>query len=582
MLFLVFLSSSLFLGWSLGANDAANVFGSAVGSKMLRFRKAALVASIFVVLGAVFQGKGTSNTLSSLGAVDTLAGAFTVSLCAAVTVFAMTKYGLPVSTSQAVVGAIIGWSSFVGLSTDLNVLRVIVTSWITGPILGLVFAALLFLTLRWILRKSKIHVIKLDSHIRYALISVGAFGAYSLGANNIANVMGVFVNSAPDLLLDFGIFTLDGVQLLFLIGGLSIAVGIFTYGEKVMNTVGNGILSLTPEAAIVVVLSQAMVLFVFSSTWLSESMVYLGLPGIPLVPVSSTQVVVGSVLGIGLVKGAREIKLKTLGEIAMGWITTPVAAGLLTYFALFFVQNVFKLQVSDFQYNQATTTGEIFPDITQPVKQLNLVLPGILLVSLSAIVFLIFLFFRQQKLRLKAENELLHQQNQTYQAQKNLSGMEISAVQLENNLLTQKLEAKRREFINVALNISAQKEFLHKIAQNLDEINQVSDRDQQQNLLNDLILDIRQKMTFSNEMNEFYAQIELIHKDFRQKLNSGFPALTDQEKRLATLLRLNLSTKEIATLMGISAKSVEIARYRLRKHLNLQQGESLTQFLQNL
>jgi DNA-directed RNA polymerase specialized sigma24 family protein len=432
------------------------------------------------------------------------------------------------------------------------------------------------------LRKSKIHVIKLDSHIRYALISVGAFGAYSLGANNIANVMGVFVNSAPDLLLDFGIFTLDGVQLLFLIGGLSIAVGIFTYGEKVMNTVGNGILSLTPEAAIVVVLSQAMVLFVFSSTWLSESMVYLGLPGIPLVPVSSTQVVVGSVLGIGLVKGAREIKLKTLGEIAMGWITTPVAAGLLTYFALFFVQNVFKLQVSDFQYNQATTTGEIFPDITQPVKQLNLVLPGILLVSLSAIVFLIFLFFRQQKLRLKAENELLHQQNQTYQAQKNLSGMEISAVQLENNLLTQKLEAKRREFINVALNISAQKEFLHKIAQNLDEINQVSDRDQQQNLLNDLILDIRQKMTFSNEMNEFYAQIELIHKDFRQKLNSGFPALTDQEKRLATLLRLNLSTKEIATLMGISAKSVEIARYRLRKHLNLQQGESLTQFLQNL
>ena len=134
MLFLIFLSSGLFLGWSLGANDAANIFGSAVGSKMIRFRRAALIASVFVVLGAVFQGRGTSETLSSLGAVDALAGGFTVSLCAAFTVFWMTRYAIPVSTSQAVVGAIIGWSTFVGQATDYKVLSVIVSSWISGPI----------------------------------------------------------------------------------------------------------------------------------------------------------------------------------------------------------------------------------------------------------------------------------------------------------------------------------------------------------------------------------------------------------------------------------------------------------------
>ena len=145
MHFLIFLSSGLFLGWSLGANDAANIFGSAVGSKMIRFRKAAIIASIFVIIGAVFQGRGNADTLSRLGAVDALAGGFTVALCTAITVFAMTRYAIPVSTSQAIVGAIIGWSSFVGKPTDYNVLTTIVSTWIAAPLLALIFAALLFL-----------------------------------------------------------------------------------------------------------------------------------------------------------------------------------------------------------------------------------------------------------------------------------------------------------------------------------------------------------------------------------------------------------------------------------------------------
>ena len=582
MLFLLFLSSGLFLGWSLGSNDAANIFGSAVGSKMLGFKKAAIIASIFVVLGAVFQGQGTADTLSRLGAVDAMAGAFTVSLCAAVTVFVMTKYGLPVSTSQAVVGAIIGWSTFSGLTTDLGLLSVIVSTWLIGPLLGLIFSALLFILLRWILRRSRIHVIKLDSYIRYSLIIAGAFGAYSLGANNIANVMGVFVISAPSVLLDFGLFTLNGTQLLFLVGGLAIATCIFTYGEKVMHTVGNGILSLTPEAAIVVVLSQALVLFIFSSTWLSESFVSFGLPAIPLVPVSSTQVVVGSVLGIGLIKGAREIRLRTLGQIAIGWVTTPVIAGLLTFISLFFVQNVFKLQVNSGNLTKIPEISVESPVLPSALRQIDLVLPGILILALLAIAALIFLFFRQQKLRFKAENELLQQQNQYYQTQKNLSVLEVAAVQLDNNLLNQKLETKRREYINTALNITAQKEFLQTIAFRLDEIKLSSNSEEQGKMLNELTLLIRQKMTFSAEMNEFYAQIELIHKDFGQILSSSFPLLSEQEKRLAILLRLNLSSKEISLLLGISPKSVEIARYRLRKKLNLKQGESLTHFIQNL
>lgn len=581
MLFLIFLSSGLFLGWSLGSNDAANIFGTAVGSRMVSFKRAAWIASVFVVIGAVFQGRGATETLSNLGSVDALAGAFTVALCAAITVFLMTRSGLPVSTSQAVVGAIVGWSAFTGNQTDYVVLTKIVTTWITGPVLGMVFAALLFLLLRRSLRRMQIHVIKLDSIIRIGLITAGAFGAYSLGANNIANVMGVFVASAPNIELNFGLFVLDGVQILFLIGGIAISVGIFTYSHKVMQTVGRGILALTPEAALVVVLAQALVLFLFSSANFSSFLIWLGLPPLPLVPVSSTQVVVGAVLGIGLVKGVNEIKGKTLGGIAVGWIATPLVAGIFTYLGLFFVQNVFGLVVT--AKTKAVQIEEVpIEPIVDSIYNINLIMPGLLILAFMIIILLVFLFFRQQKLRLKTENDLLVHQNEFFNSQKALNELEINAIQMENTMLSNKLELKRQELNTLLMNISEQRAFLENITNQIGELIGSPDIKMRDARLMELSVLLKQKMSFSKEIDEFYGQIEQVHKDFQIKLSVRFPDLTENEKRLATLLRLNFSTKEIATFMNISPKSVEIARYRLRKKLDLKAGENLTQFLINL
>jgi len=270
-MFFFFLSSGLFLGWSLGANDAANIFGSAVGSKMIKFSVAVAVASIFVILGAVLQGSGASLTLGKLGSVDAIGGAFTVALCAGFTVFWMTRLKLPVSTSQAIIGAIIGWNFYSGNATDMTVLGKIVSTWIAGPILGAIFAILLYKLLKFFLAKSKIHLIKLDAYLKYALLIIGGFGAFSLGANNVANVVGVFIPSVPDIQLDFGFFIFDGVQLLFLIGGISIAMGIVTFSKKVMMTVGSDLMKLSAEAALVIVLAHAMVLFMFSSSSLSNA-----------------------------------------------------------------------------------------------------------------------------------------------------------------------------------------------------------------------------------------------------------------------------------------------------------------------
>ncbi len=343
---LFFLSSGLFLGWSLGANDAANVFGTAVGTRMMRFTTAAVICSAFVIIGAVVGGAGASHTLGKLGSINALGGAFMVALSAGFTVYMMTRASLPVSTSQAIVGAIIGWNLYSGSPTDASTLVEIVTTWVACPLLAAAFAMLSYVVFIRLSRRFPVHLLWEDTYLRWGLILVGIFGSYSLGANNIANVMGVFVPVAPfkDLSLA-GLFTFTGAQQLFLVGGIAIAVGIFTYSRRVMETVGGSLLRLTPQMALIVVLSQAVVLYLFSSQELSVWLTGHGLPAIPLVPVSSSQAVVGAVLGLGVLKGGRGIRFRILGEIAAGWVMTPVIACVITFIALFFLQNVFSIQV---------------------------------------------------------------------------------------------------------------------------------------------------------------------------------------------------------------------------------------------
>ncbi len=345
MAVIFFLSSGLFLGWSLGANDAANVFGTAIGSKMVKFRTAAVITGIFVILGAGISGAGTSHTLGTLGSVNEIAGAFIVALAAAVTVAWMTALHLPVSTSQAIVGAIIGWNFFSSSLTDLNSLSKIVVSWITSPVLAGIFAYFIYMIFRFSLKRVRIHLLKLDLYNRIGLIAVGAFGAYSLGANNIANVMGVFVPVAPFSSIGTPLGVITGSQQLFILGGVAIAAGVFTYSQRVMKTVGQGIVNLTPITALIVVLASSLVLFLFASQNLERFLLSNGLPAFPLVPVSSSQAVIGALIGIGFTRGIRSINYRLLGRIASGWVTTPLIACFISFVSLFVIQNVFDQQV---------------------------------------------------------------------------------------------------------------------------------------------------------------------------------------------------------------------------------------------
>ena len=126
---------------------------------------------------------------------------------------------------------------------------------------------------------------------------------------------------------------------------LAIAVGVITYSKRVMMTVGGRLMPLSPVGAWVAVISHSVVLFLFASEGLESLLASAGLPTIPLVPVSSSQAVVGAVLGIGLLRGGRAIRWRVLGGIGLGWLATPIIAGVVCFVGLFFLQNVFDQEV---------------------------------------------------------------------------------------------------------------------------------------------------------------------------------------------------------------------------------------------
>jgi len=120
---------------------------------------------------------------------------------------------------------------------------------------------------------------------------------------------------------------------------------VFTSSKKVMFTVGNDLLKISPLSAFVIVLSHSIVLFLFASEGLSSFLTSMNLPSIPLVPVSSSQASVGGVIGIGLLKGGKEVKWSIAGKISLGWVVLPILTLVIAILFLYILKNMFDLNV---------------------------------------------------------------------------------------------------------------------------------------------------------------------------------------------------------------------------------------------
>lgn len=295
---------AVLMGWSLGANDAANAFGLGVGVRAVRYWTAILLTAAAALLGAYLSGGPGMATYSALAAHG-LGSSFCVGLAAGLTVTVMTWRGLPVSTTQAAVGAILGVALAAGRAVEWGVLTRIALSWITSPVASLVLAYALHRLVSPLVERRLAGLLWYDRTVRFGIIVVGTWGAYALGANNVANVTGVYVGA--------GLVT---VPVAALIGGGSIALGVLTFARPVMETVGEKLVPLGAWPALLAVAAQAAVLQAFSAVG---------------VPVSASQAVVGAVVGIGLVKGVAAVNARQLLAILAGWALTPAVAGLVGY-----------------------------------------------------------------------------------------------------------------------------------------------------------------------------------------------------------------------------------------------------------
>ena len=386
-----------YMAINIGANDVANNMGPAVGANALTMGGAIAIAVIFESAGALIAGGDVVSTIAkgiiapeSMGTAQTFIWAMMAALLsAALWVNLATWVGAPVSTTHSVVGGVMGAGiAAAGLSAvNWTTMSAIAASWVISPVLGGAIAAgfLWLIKARIIYQPDKIaaarkwvpmlvglmggvfaaylalkglkRIIKIDMPTALLIGAViglaiwvvmipvirkqseglenrnkslkvlfgiplvvsAALLSFAHGANDVANAVGPL--AAIVHASETGSFT-DAISIpiwVMIIGAFGISFGLFLFGPKLIRMVGGQITKLNPMRAYCVALSAAITVIVAS---------WLGLP------VSSTHIAVGGVVGVGMARGIGAIDLRVIGGIVMSWIITLPVGGVLA--ALFY------------------------------------------------------------------------------------------------------------------------------------------------------------------------------------------------------------------------------------------------------
>jgi PiT family inorganic phosphate transporter len=392
----------MYMAWAIGANDVANAMGTSVGSGAITITQAVVIAGIFEFAGAYFVGGHVTDTvrkgmldLSLVSDQQLLWGMLASLVSAATLLLVATTYGLPVSTTHAIVGSIVGFGA-VAIDFDAvawDRVMLIVASWVTSPLMGGVVAYLTFQFIRrFILDQSDpmaaakrhgpmfffvvtfvigqvtffkgLKNLHLDFDLPQAFMlsaGVGVLGAglgwiflqrikhsdepggryrdvervfavlvvltacavaFAHGSNDVANAIGPLAAVVQVVRVGTAGPQAPVEPWMLVVGGVGIVVGLATMGYRVMDTVGRNITELTPSRGFAATFASALTIVVASRAG---------------IPVSTTHILVGSVLGVGMARGIGALDLRVVGRIFISWIATlPIAAALSVVFYFFF------------------------------------------------------------------------------------------------------------------------------------------------------------------------------------------------------------------------------------------------------
>ena len=398
VLFVIAIVAGLYMAWNIGANDVANAMGPSVGSGALTLKRAIILAGIFEFSGAFFVGGNVAQTIRKgivpLDAFDPgseqllAVGMLSALLAAALWLNVATFFGQPVSTTHAIIGAVVG---FACVAVGPGAIRwdkmgFIGLSWVVSPLVGGLMAYIIYRCIqRFVLRsrhpvfmaKRAVPVgfgavifilslsiiykgmprLKLDKmsfllalvlaltagmiaaisartilirktrntrvrlNERYEAVErwfgriqpvTACYMAFAHGANDVANAIGPLAGA---LHLagggKMGAQTHIPVWLLMM-GGVGIVIGLATYGYKVIEAVGKKITEITPTRGFSAEFATATTVLVCSK---------LGMP------ISTTLVLVGAVMGVGIARGFGAIDMQVIRRIFASWvITIPLSA----------------------------------------------------------------------------------------------------------------------------------------------------------------------------------------------------------------------------------------------------------------
>lgn len=206
-------------------------------------------------------------------------------------------------------------------------------------------------------------------------------------------------------------------------------------------------------------------------------------------------------------------------------------------------------------------------------------------ILLILIIYLIkrYLSFSIEKSRLaekRKQQEKFQIREQKLKEEALLGEKEVQ--RLQNEALNRDMIHKEKELANSTMLLIRKNEILTNLQNDLQRIFASLDNDLAKSKISSLVKQINKENDSENQWKVFNLHIEQVYEDMFKKLKERYPELTPHELSLCAYLRMNMSSKEIASLMNISARGVEIGRYRLRKKLGLDRDVNLTEFMMSL
>lgn len=198
------------------------------------------------------------------------------------------------------------------------------------------------------------------------------------------------------------------------------------------------------------------------------------------------------------------------------------------------------------------------------------------IIALVIIVLLIMLlgraYYNRSKIHHQKNLEIADKNRLLAESQQKTTEAELERSKAEQEKILAELMFKKKELTQLALHINQQNDFLESLKNNLKEVAPSPE-------VKSLERELDAKINLDKQREDFELNIDLINEDFYRKLSERFPQLSENEKKLCAMIRLNLSSKEIAAIQNISSKSVDMNRYRMRKKLNLSNEEDLHKYL---